>query len=241
MRNLILEMLVVAVAVVGLQMSVFAQRADEDTTAPETGAVAAGETEAAGDESKLLKWTTLEDAFLRANQNRVTLRRKILQLKQALKQTEDKEEKKKINKQIANLQKELRKWRTAMGIVFGIGGRRDYVYNRVKSTIYLEVGTVEEAFGRAVNTREALRKFIAGKREELENAEDDEKKEELEGQIERATRQYRVIAAALQMIYGVTPKRNYTYNPNNATLYLNVSEEELDDLRKQRSERQQEQ
>lgn len=43
------------------------------------------------------------------------------------------------------------------------------------------------------------------------------------------------------MIYGVTPKRNYTYNPNNATLYLNVSEEELDDLRKQLTDLQREQ
>jgi len=76
-----------------------------------------------------------------------------------------------------------------------------------------------------------LKKFIEEKTKEKEEAEDAETVQELEKQITGATKQYQVVVASLQIVFNVVPQRNYTYNPKNATLYLNVTEAEVEELK----------
>ena len=42
---------------------------------------------------------------------------------------------------------------------------------------------------------------------------------------------YQTVAAAMQIIFNVTPQRNYTYNPKNSTLYLKITDTELAKLK----------
>ncbi len=183
------------------------------------------------EENKLIKVTTLEEAFLRALQTRNVLAQNIMAKVQKLRSTEVDAEKETLRKEIEADNTNLQSIKIAMEVVFGIGNRREYEYDRVKSTIYLKVGTVEDAFARAVKTRETLREFVVAKTAEKEKAEDAETVQQLEKQIEQATRQYQLVVASLQIVFGVVPQRHYTYDPRNATLYLNVSDAEVEQLR----------
>jgi len=205
-----------------------AAKKDVEIVAAETDAESAVEKEV---ESKLLKLTTLEDAFLKAVRTRNALQRYVVQERNALPGLEEEEAKKAAQERIEAARKRLRALSIAMDVVFGVGQRRDYDYDPVKSTVYLKVGTVEDAFTRAIRTRDALRDFVV-KNQALKEAEkDEEKKTEIEARLGNATRQYQTIVAALQLVYGVTPQRNYLYNPTNSTLYLRVSEAELEKLK----------
>ncbi|OGV70018.1 MAG: hypothetical protein A3K19_28675 [Lentisphaerae bacterium RIFOXYB12_FULL_65_16] len=184
-------------------------------------------------EDKLLKLTSLEDAFAKAMRNRELLRRFIVQENAKLTEAANEEGKAEIQKNLDEGKKRLQTIVIAMDIVFGIGNRRDYEYNNVTSTVYLKVGTVEEAFARSVRTRDALAKFV-GEQEKLAETEKDEaKKTEINGKIETAKRQHQIVAAALQVIFGVTPQRNYLYDPKEATLYLKVTETEAEKVKAQ--------
>ncbi|MCK5802191.1 MAG: hypothetical protein KAI66_05135 [Lentisphaeria bacterium] len=183
--------------------------------------------------NKLLKLTTLEDAFKRALKKRNLLRRFVVIETRKIEEATTEDVKTEARKNIGEAKKQLHTLQTAMNVVFGTGSRREYQYNEVDSTIYLKVGTVEEAFARTVRTRKALATFIAEKRKEAKGEKDAKAKAELEKRVAVAVRQYQTVAAALQVIYQVTPARNYEYNPKNSTLYLKISENEVEKLRAQ--------
>jgi len=190
---------------------------------------------------KLIKLTTLEQAFGRADRDRKILAQQIVQEQAKLKAATTDADKEKINKDLDEAKKKFQTISIAMEIVFGIGNRRDYEYNDVKSTVYLRVGTVEECFARSVQIRDALKKFVI-EQKALKDAEKDKaKQDEIEKKIENATKQYQVVAASLQVVFGVTTQRDYEYNPKNSTLYLKVSENELAKLKEQLTKLQEEQ
>jgi len=241
---------VLGVVLLGMHVSVlFAQddakaKAKADKPAVEAKAAEVTADDAAVDpkdiESKLLKLTTMEDAFLKSLRTVRLLRRFIVQENQKLQNTTDEAAKKQLTDSIQAARNRLQTLSNAMDVVFGIGRRRTYEYDSVKSTIYLRVGTVEEAFARSVRTRDALKRFI-GQQATLKEAEQDEaKKKEIDNKIAIATRQWRTVAAALQLVYGVTPQRNYEYNPKNSTLYLKISENQLVQLRERLAKLQEE-
>lgn len=197
-------------------------RAQEEAAAPAEGTVPA-------EEGKLVKVTTLEQAFVRALQTRQQLGNRVVALVNAMRQEQDAEKKETIKAEVEKANRALQGVKVAMEVIFGIGNRREYEY--VANTVYLKVGTVEETFARAVRTREALKQFIAQKTKEKEEAADAETVQKLEKEIEEATRRYQVVVASLQIVFGVVPQRNYTYNPQNATLYLNVTDAEVEELK----------
>lgn len=182
---------------------------------------------------KLLPLTDMETAFKKTWAKRVALARQVDDLEKKLKDAADEEQKKEIRKTIGESRKGLQTLGVAMDVVFGIGRTRSYEYDEVKNTIYLRVGTAEETFVRAVKTRDAYAKAIVDQKAALEKEADAEKKKELEKSVEELTKGYSIVAASLQQIYGVTPSREFSYNPKNSTLYLKVSENEMAKLKEQ--------
>ena len=221
-------------------LSLHGQDAEEPAVpaAAEAVATEAGAEDAAI-EDKLLKMTTLEDAFLKAARTRNLLQRYIIQERGKIEDASE-ETKAELKKNIASARKRLQTLSIAMDVVFGIGQRRTYEYNPVTSTVYLKVGTVEDAFARAVRTRDALQKFVREQSQALDEADEQAAKDEIQKKIDVATQQYRTVAAALQLVFGVTPQRNYLYNPKNSTLYLRISDQEVEKLKAQLNELQQE-
>jgi uncharacterized protein YbgA (DUF1722 family) len=163
----------------------------------------------------------------------VALARQVDDLEKKLKDTADEEQKKEIRKTIGEARKGLQTLGVAMDVIFGIGRTRSYEYDEVKSTIYLRVATAEEAFVRAVKTRDAYAKAIVDQKAAAEKEADAEKKKQLEKSVEELTKGGQIMAAALQLVYGVTPSREFSYNPKNSTLYLKVSENEMAKLKEQ--------
>jgi len=184
-------------------------------------------------QNKLLPLTDMETAFKKAWASRVALARQSVALEQQLKDAKDEEAKKEIRKNIGETRKNLQTMSVAMEVIFGVGRTRVYEYDEVKSTIYLKVGTAEEVFVRAIRARDAYGKMVTEQKAALEKETDAEKKKEMEKALEEATKRYQIVAAALQQVYGVTPKRAYSYNPKNSTLYLKVSENEMAKLKEQ--------
>lgn len=184
-------------------------------------------------QNKLLPLTDMETAFKKAWATRVALARQAVALDQELKDAKDEEAKKEIRKKIGETRKNLQTMSVAMEVIFGVGRARAYEYDEVKNTIYLKVGTAEEVFVRAIRARDAYGKMVTDQKAALEKEADAEKKKELEKAVEEATKRYQIVAAALQQVYGVTPKRAYSYNPKNSTLYLKVSDNEMAKLKEQ--------
>ena len=58
----------------------------------------------------------------------------------------------------------------------------------------------------------------------------------LDKEIAALTKRYQEVVASLQIVFNVVPQRNYTYNPQNATLYLNVSDEEVETMKQKIAE-----
>lgn len=189
----------------------------------------AGETVAGEETPKLVKVTTLKQAFGRALQRRQQLARRVVALVRTLREEEDDAKKEELREELERSNRALQGMKVAMEVIFGLGNRREYEF--VADTIYLKVGTVEQTFARAVRNRDALRKFVVEKTKAKEEAEDAETVQQLEKEIQDATKRYQVVVASLQLVFGVVPQRNYTYNPENATLYLNVTDEEVEKLR----------
>jgi hypothetical protein len=182
---------------------------------------------------KLLPLTDMETAFKKTWARRVALARQVDDMEKKLKDTTDEEKKTAIRKDIGESRKALQTLSVAMEVIFGIGPRRSYEYDEVKSTIYLRVGTAEETFVRAIKTRDAYVKAIGDQKAALEKEADAEKKKEIEKKVEDLTKGAQVMAAALQVVYGVTPTREFSYNPKNSTLYLKVSDNELAKIKEQ--------
>ncbi len=194
---------------------------------------------AADVENKLLRLTSLEEAFVKAARRRNGLASLVVQENQKLQAEKDEAKKAELQRGLDEARKQLQALSVAMEMIFGIGNRRDYEYNTVTSTVYLKVGTVEEAFVRAVKVRDALRNYVVQQKPVSEAEKDEAKKKELEAQIAQATRQYQLMAASLQLVFQVVPDRNYEFNPANSTLYLKVSDNEVAKLKAKIEEMQQ--
>ena len=121
-----------------------------------------------------------------------------------------------IEENIKNARNKLAELNTYMDVIFGLGGRRAYEYNRVTSEIYLTVGTVSEVFTRAIATRDALAKQIAAVKEAIDKEQDAEKKKALEANQTALVQRYALIVNALFNIYQVHPVRNYHFTPQPA-------------------------
>lgn len=216
-----------AAGMLASSVGVFAQATEDNNGADEK------------DSPKLVKVTTLEEAFVRSLQTRQQLANRVVALAKAVRAEEDEAKKKELRESFDKTNQALQSVKVAMEVIFGIGNRREYEY--VADTIYLKVGTVEETFARTVKTREALKQMIVKKTEEKNAAEDAETVQKLGDEIKATTQRYQVVVASLQLIFGVQPQRNYTYNPKNATLYLNVTDEELKEIQEKVAELQKEQ
>ncbi|NOY82265.1 MAG: hypothetical protein GXP31_14800 [Kiritimatiellaeota bacterium] len=183
---------------------------------------------------KLLKWTTLESAFVQTQRKERRLLTFIVQQKRKLNGIKDDKQKQKVQQGIDKATKQLQALSAAMNVLFAAQPiARNYVYNPVNSNVYLQVGSLQRVFARAIRVRDRLAQFI-GEQQALKEAEKDtKKKEDIDKKIQNATRQYRIVAAALQVVFGVVPQRSYQYDPKSSTLYLKVSDSEIAKLREQ--------
>jgi len=186
--------------------------------------------EAANLEDKLLPLVTMEQAFAKALQRRGLLVRFIEQENAKLKETEDEEEVQKIAQGLAQARNALAELTTYMDVIFGLGGNRSYEYDNVKSTIYLRVGTVTEVFARAVQARDSYAQRVLELKELIDKEEDETRKATLQREHDAAAQRWALLVNALYSIYQVHPKRNYQFNPENLTLYLKTSDEEIQKL-----------
>jgi len=184
--------------------------------------------------NKRLPWTTLRNAFYRTQLKQQRLLQQIVRLQRALKAAKDSDKQKKIKEQLARVQKSFQSLSIAMDVLFAaVPLGRKYVYNPVDSNVYLRIGTLQGVFARAVRVRDGLAQYM-GEQQALKDAEKDKKKQEdIQKRIDVASRQWRVIAAALQVVFGIVPQRSYQYDPKSSTLYLMVSDEEVKKLKEQ--------
>ncbi|MBR4370820.1 MAG: hypothetical protein IKS92_07225, partial [Victivallales bacterium] len=118
-------------------------------------------------EDKLLPLITMEQAFAKALQTRNVLAQYINQENAKLEKADD-AAKEEITKNVTAARRRLAEINTYMDVIYGLGGRRAYEYNRVTSEIYLRVGTVSEVFTRAIATRDALAKQITTLKDAIE-------------------------------------------------------------------------
>lgn len=183
---------------------------------------------------KLIKWTKLETAFVQTQRKERRLINIIVQQKRKLNATKDAEEQKKLQQNIDKATNQLQILSGAMNILFAAQPlARTYAYNPVNSNVYLQIGSLQRIFARAISVRDRLAQFI-GEQQALKDAEKDAKKKaDIDKKIQTGTLQYRRVAAALQVVFGVVPQRSYQYDPKSSTLYLKVSESELTKLQQQ--------
>ena len=183
---------------------------------------------------KLIKWTKLETAFMQTQLKEQKLINFILQQRRKLNATKDAKEQEKIQKGIDKATNQLKILSGGMNILFAAQPlARNYVYNPVNSNVYMQIGSLQRVFSRAIAVRDRLAQFI-GEQQALKDAEKDaKKKEEIDKKIKNGTIQYRRVAAALQVVFGVVPRRSYQYDPKSSTLYLKVSDSEIAKLKEQ--------
>lgn len=228
------KMLVVGIGVglLGIPThALFGEKADKDA-AKKSEVVIEDEAEADA-QDKLWPVTRLDQAFVKAQRSRTYWAQFHNQKNSALQQTADEKQKAQLQEEVDNAKRNFTNVDNAMRIVFSLGNRRAYVYNPVNSTVYLEVGRVDTTFTRGVRTLNTLRNFVR-QQNALKEAEKDTKKiEEIDARIQNATRQYNVVAASMQLIFGYVQSRNYQYNPANSTLYLKINDAELEKLQQQ--------
>jgi len=190
--------------------------------------------------NKLLPLTDMETAFKKAWATRVTLTRQVDDLAKKLKDATDEKQKEELLKNVNEARKNLQTLAIAMEVIFSTGLTRNYEFDEVKSTIFLRVGTAEEVFMRAVKARDLYGKVMTEHKAALEKEADAGKKKEMEKTLEVLTKRYQLVAAALQQVYGVLPTREFIYNPQNSTLYLKVSENEVGSIKEQLTKLQEE-
>ncbi len=204
----------------------------KDSTTKDKNAAASAE----DPENKLVRLKSLEGAFLNCVNRRRSLTLSGLSLQRKLKETEKKDEKKKINEDLEKIQQRLGALNIAMNVVFSPVQPRQYEYNPVKSEVYLRVGNLEQVFVRSMGFRERLLKAIQEQQKKLEDKKNKKQKEKLEKGLESLKRQYQTMVASLQIVFDVAPERNYLYNPKDSTLYLKVTEEEAEKIQKKLDE-----
>jgi hypothetical protein len=183
-------------------------------------------------EDKYLPLITMEQAFAKALKTRAMLAQYINN-ESAKYQKADDNEKAEIEKNVAAAQKRFNQINTYMDVIYGLGGQRNYEYNRVTSEIYLRVGTVTEVFTRAIAARDNLAKQIAQLKKDIEEEKDETKKKTLEDTQMKLAQRYALIVNALYNIFEVHPERQYNFDAATRTLYLKTNDEEVAKLREQ--------
>ena len=183
-------------------------------------------------EDKLLRLTTMEQAFAKALQTRNVLANYINQEIAKLEKADD-DAKEELNKNITAARQRLAEINTYMDVIYGLGGRRAYEYNRVTSEIYLRVGTVTEVFTRAIQTRDNLAKQISALKDAIDKEEDADQKKNLETQQNIAVQRYALVVNALYNIFQIHPKRHYHFDEATRTLFLKTNDEEVKKLQEQ--------
>jgi hypothetical protein len=156
----------------------------------------------------------------------------------AAKTDADKDAAKKL---LTEASKQLQIIKAAMELVFTPGNVRNYEYDEVKSTIYLKVGSDEEVFARAIKMRDVLDTTIDKQVKQIADEKDAAKKASLQKQVDMMKQNHQAMLVALQIIYGVCPQRSYTYDTKSETLYVKVSQAEVDKLNEQIKKLQEEQ
>ncbi len=188
-------------------------------------------------EDKLLPLITMEQAFAKALQTRNVLAQYINTENAKLEKATD-AEKEELNKNITAARRRLAEINTYMDVIYGLGGRRAYEYNRVTSEIYLRVGTVSEVFTRAIATRDNLAKQIAALKEAIDKETDADKKKALEANQTAAVQRYALVVNALYNIFQIHPVRHYHFDAATRTLFLKTNDEEVKKLQEQLKEAQ---
>lgn len=184
------------------------------------------------DETKLISLGSMEQAFAKALNKRRVLANYIVTESAKYNKVSD-ADKKVLEANIAKARQNLAILNLYMDVVFGIGNRREYEYDQVKSTIYLKVGTVKDTFARTVNRKSAIATRIAQLDEEIKKEQDKDKAAALKTQQDNFKRAYAIIENALFAIYQIHPKRQYTYDQNNGMLYLKSNAEEINKLQEE--------
>ena len=190
-------------------------------------------------EDKLLPLITMEQAFAKALQTRNVLAQYINQESAKLEKADD-AAKEEITKNVTAARRRLAEINTYMDVIYGLGGRRAYEYNRVTSEIYLRVGTVSEVFTRAIATRDALAKQITTLKEAIEKETDADKKANLEATQKQAVNRYALVVNALYNIFQIHPVRHYHFDAATRTLFLKTNDEEVQKLQEQLKKAQEE-
>jgi len=193
---------------------------------------AEGAAAAAQDDTRLISLGSMEQAFAKALNKRTLLANYIVTESAKLGKVSE-QDKKVLEGNLANARQQLSVLNLYMDVVFGIGNRREYEYDNVKSTIYLKVGTVKETFARAVNRKSAIAAKVAQLEEAIKNETDKDKAAALKAQQDNYKRAYSIIENALFVIYQIHPKRQYTYDQNSGMLYLKSNAEEINKLQEE--------
>ncbi|MBP5671552.1 MAG: hypothetical protein J6X49_04110 [Victivallales bacterium] len=183
-------------------------------------------------EDKYLPLITMEQAFAKALRTRAALAQYINDESAKYQKAND-TEKAEIEKNVAAAQKRFNQINTYMDVIYGLGGQRNYQYNRVTSEIYLRVGTVTEVFTRAITARNNLAKQIDQLKKDIEAEKDETKKKTLEDMQLKLAQRYALIVNALYNIFEVHPERHYNFDAATRTLYLKTNDEEITKLREQ--------
>lgn len=180
---------------------------------------------------KLVKLNTPEQAFKQVDLTRKQIAALVLQLNEKLKKATTDDEKKKTQADLDDTSKKFQTLCIAMDVCFGVSAPRVYEYDEVTSTVYAKVGTVEDAFTRTIRARDALRKQAQELTAQKEAEKDAAKQAEIQKKLDTASRQYQLVAASLQVVFNVSPERDYYYDAKNTTLYLKVSEHEVEKIK----------
>ena len=192
----------------------------------------ADKAEAKKEETKLISLGSMEQAFAKALNKRQMLANYIVTESAKLNKVSE-SDKKVLESNLANARQQLAVLNLYMDVVFGIGNRREYEYDKVKSTIYLKVGTVNDTFARAVNRKSAIAARIAQLDEAIKKEKDKKKAEALKTQQDNYKRAHAIIENALFVIYQIHPKRQYTFDQKNGMLYLKSNPEEIAKLQEE--------
>ncbi|MCK5802745.1 MAG: hypothetical protein KAI66_07930 [Lentisphaeria bacterium] len=183
---------------------------------------------------QLVRARGVEEAYQEAVKNRDLLRRLILRAEKELEKAGNTKELAELRAQLVRGRKQYADLKDALDLVFGLGERRDYEYDPVKSTIYLRVGTIAEVFTNALRSRDVLAMRLAGLQARLESEKDATVRVEMQRAVESVATRHDAYVRALGMIYGLRTGRDYVYNSRDATIYIKMSKTELEAIRSQR-------
>ncbi|MFA6817229.1 MAG: hypothetical protein WCS73_13155 [Lentisphaeria bacterium] len=181
-------------------------------------------------QDKLLPLVSMEQAFARALNTRNALLEFIEKQSAQLKNLKG-DEFVATQKKVEDAKKALRQSTTYMDVIYGLGGKRNYQYNNVTSTIYLRVGTVTEVFARAIQTRDVLAKQVVDLKAKVEKEADAAKKATLQKQYDAVAGNWALVVNALYNVFQIHPKRQYEFDPTKNMLFLKTNDAEINKLK----------